>query len=55
MRRTISTNWTTQSFQGLNHQPKNILGRIYDSRCICSIGWPYLAPMGGEAFGPVEA
>jgi hypothetical protein len=24
IRRTISTNWTTQSTQGLNHQPKSI-------------------------------
>ena len=45
--RTISTNWTTQSSQGLIYQPKSIYGGSQDSRYICSIEWPYLASMGG--------
>jgi hypothetical protein len=44
---TISTKWTNQCFQGLNHQPKSIHGEIQDSRYICSRGWPYLT-VGGE-------
>ena len=46
--RTISTNQTTQSSQGLNHQPKSIHGGNHDSRYICSRGWPYLTSVGGE-------
>ena len=38
----------TQSFQGLDHQPKSIHGGIHDSRYLCSRGWPYLTSMGGE-------
>jgi hypothetical protein len=53
--RTISTNQTSQSFQGLNHQPKNIHGGAHGFSFICSRGWPYLASMGGEALGPVKA
>jgi hypothetical protein len=33
--RTISTNWTTQSSQRINHQPKRIHGEIHGSRYIC--------------------
>jgi hypothetical protein len=29
IRRTLSTNWTTQSSQGLNHHPKSIHGSRY--------------------------
>ena len=46
--RTISTNWTTQSSQGLNHQSKSIQGGTQDSSYICSRGWSYLTSMGGE-------
>jgi hypothetical protein len=55
IRRTVSTNWNTQSSQGLNHQPKSVHGGGNGSSCIYSREWPYLASMGGEAFGPVEA
>ena len=43
--RMISANWTTQSSQGLDHQPKCIHGRTHDSSYICSRGWPYLTSM----------
>jgi hypothetical protein len=48
IRPTISMNWITQSFQGLNHQLKSIQGGSQDFRYICSRGWPYLTSMGGE-------
>jgi hypothetical protein len=51
--RTISTDWITQSSQGLNYQPKRTL--LHGSSYICSKGWPYLAFMGGKALGLVEA
>jgi len=41
-------NWSTQSSQGLNHQPKSIYGGSQNSRYICSRGWPYLIAMGGK-------
>ena len=48
--KTVSTNWSSQSSQGLNHRPKCIHGGgIHDSRHICSRQFPYLASMGGEA------
>jgi hypothetical protein len=50
-RTTISTNQTPQSSHGLNHQPKSTHG----SSRICSRGLPYLASLGGELLGPVEA
>jgi hypothetical protein len=53
--RTMSTNGTTQSSQGPNHQPKSIYGGSHDSRYICNRRWPYLASMEGETLGPVEA
>ena len=53
-RTTISTNWVTQSSQGLNHQPKSIHGGIHGSRYICNRRWPYLASMEGETLGPVK-
>jgi hypothetical protein len=52
--RTISAKWTTQSSQGLNHQPKCIHGGSQDSRYLSSRGWPYLTSVGGEVFGPVQ-
>jgi hypothetical protein len=48
IRRTISNNWTTQSSQGLNLQPKNIHGGNQDSRYIHSRGWTYLTSVGRE-------
>jgi hypothetical protein len=53
--RTISTYQVLQSSQGLNHQPKSTFGGTLGSRCICSRGLPFLAPMGREALGTVEA
>jgi hypothetical protein len=53
--RTISTNGITQSSQGINHQPKSTYEGIYGSRYIFNRGWPCLASMRGETFGPVEA
>jgi hypothetical protein len=53
--RKVSTNWTTQITQELNHQPKSIHGRSQDSRYICSRGWHYLISIGAEALGPMEA
>jgi hypothetical protein len=50
--RAISTNKTTQNFQGLNHLPKNLLGGTHGTRYICSKGCPYLTPMGWEVLGP---
>jgi hypothetical protein len=32
-----------------------IHGATHGSNYICSRGWPYLASMGGEALGPVDA
>jgi hypothetical protein len=52
--RTVSTNQTTQSSQGLNQQPKSTHGTTCDSRCICSRGWPCWTSVGGEAHGPVK-
>jgi len=51
----ISTNQTTQSSQGLNHQPKSTHGGTHGSSCICSRGWHCLASTRGEALSPVEA
>ena len=45
---------TTQNSQGLDHQPRSVLGGIHGSRYICSRGCPCLTSMGGESFGPVE-
>jgi hypothetical protein len=53
--RTITTNQTPQSFQGLNHQPKSTHRETHGSSYICSRGWPYLASMGIEALGPLKA
>jgi hypothetical protein len=52
--RIISINWTTQSSQRLNHQPKSIHRGMHGSRYICSRGWPYLTSMGWESLGSVE-
>jgi hypothetical protein len=48
-RTTILTNWTPQSSQGLNHQPKSTHGGTHGSSYICSRGLPYLASMREEA------
>jgi hypothetical protein len=54
-RTAISTNQTSQSSQGLNHQPKNNMeGGTHGSSCICSGEWPCWASMGEEALGPVK-
>jgi hypothetical protein len=50
--RTVSTNWTTQSSQRLNNQPKSIHEGIHGSKYIYSKGWNYLTSMGGENLGP---
>jgi hypothetical protein len=52
---SMNSNQYPQSFVGLNHQPKNIHGRIHGSSCICSRGWPSWSSMGGEALSPVKA
>jgi hypothetical protein len=54
-RTTISTNLTTHSSQGQNHQPKSTHGVTHGSSYLCSRGLLYLASMGREALGPVEA
>jgi hypothetical protein len=53
-RATISTNWTLQSSQGLNHQPKSTHGGTHGSNYICNKGLPDMASRGGKALGPVE-
>jgi hypothetical protein len=52
--RIISTGWTTQCFQGLDHQPRSAQEGIHGSRYIGSREWPCLKSMGGEALGLVE-
>ena len=52
--RTTLSNWTTQCFKGLDHQPRSEQGGIHDSRYICSRGWLCLTSMGEEALVPVE-
>jgi len=52
--RTISTNQTPQSSQGLNYQPKITHGGTPGSSRICSRGRHCLASV-GEALGPVKA
>jgi hypothetical protein len=54
-KRTISTNQTPQSSQGLNYQPKSTQGGTHGSSRICSKGWPCRTPMGREALSPVKA
>jgi hypothetical protein len=44
-----------QSSQGLNHQAKSTHGGTNGSSSLYSRGWPYLASVGEEALGPVEA
>jgi hypothetical protein len=36
-------------------KPRSTHGGTHDSSYICSRGWPYLASMGGEVLGSVEA
>ena len=52
--KTLSTNQTPQSSQGLSHQPKNTHGGTHGFIYICSRGRPYLASMGWEVLGPVK-
>jgi hypothetical protein len=52
MGRTIPTNVTTQNSQGQTTEG-SMAPDTY--RYICSRGWSYLASMGGETLGPVEA
>ena len=51
-RTTLST---SQSSQGLNHQPRGTHRGIHGSSCICSRRWPCGASMGEEVLGPVKA
>jgi hypothetical protein len=51
----ISTNQNSQTYQGLNHQPKSTHGRSHGSSYICTRGLRFLASMEGEFLGPVEA
>jgi len=37
-RASLSTNQTSQRFQGLNHEPKSTHGGTHGSSCICSRG-----------------
>jgi hypothetical protein len=53
-RTTASINWAPQSFQGLNHQPKNIYGLVHDSHYIWSRGLLHLSSVGRDALGSVE-
>ena len=53
-RTAVSTNWTPQSSQVLNHQPKSTHSGTHGSSCICSRGWPSRTSMGGEALGPAK-
>jgi hypothetical protein len=50
--RTIST---SQSSQGLNHQPRSTHRGTHGSSRICSRGWPCRASMGEEVLGPGKA
>jgi hypothetical protein len=54
-RTTISTDQTPQSSQDLNPQPESIHKWVHGSSYICSRGLCYLASVGGEVLGPVEA
>jgi hypothetical protein len=54
-RTTISTNWTPQSSQGLNHQPETKNKETHYFSYISSRGLPYLASMKGEDLGLVKA
>jgi hypothetical protein len=54
-RPTISNNQTLQDSHGLNPQPKSTYRGIRGSSHICSRGLSYLASVGGEARGTVDA
>jgi len=54
-RTTISTNQTTQSSQGQNHQPKSTHRGSHGSSCIYSRGWPCLASNVSEALSSMKA
>jgi hypothetical protein len=56
-RTTISTKWNfpCSTRAGLNYQPKSTHGETHVSTCIFSIRLHYLASMGRESFGPMEA
>jgi hypothetical protein len=53
--RTILTNQYTQSYQGLNHQPKCTHGGTQGSSRICSRGWTCGTSVRGEALGLMKA
>ena len=54
-RTTITTHWTPQSSHGLSHQLTSIQGQVHGPRYICSRGLPYLASVGDDVLGSVEA
>jgi hypothetical protein len=50
----MSASQTTQSSQGLDHQPRSVQGVIHNYRYVCSRGWPCLTSVGREVLSPVE-
>jgi hypothetical protein len=52
--RTMSSGWTTQCSQGIDHQPKRVQGGLQGSRYICGRRWPCLTLMSGEVLDPLE-
>jgi hypothetical protein len=54
-RKIVSTNWTSQSSQGLSYQPKSIHGLIWEPHYIYSRRLPCLASVAGDELGSVEA
>jgi hypothetical protein len=53
-RKTVSTNQTPYSFQGINYQPRSTNGGTHGSSCLCSRGWPFRASVEAEALDPIE-
>ena len=53
-RTAISTNQSSQSSQGLKHQPKSTHGETHGFSHICSRGWPCRSSVEGEALAPVK-
>jgi hypothetical protein len=51
----ISTNQTSQSSQGLNHEPQSKHEGTHNSSHICRRGWPCWTSMRGQGLGPVKA
>jgi hypothetical protein len=54
-KRTISTNQTPQSSQGLKHQWRRTHGGIHGSSHICSRRWACQKSIEGEALGTMKA